>query len=47
MVVLQLEMEKLKAKSLAAKINLDAEKNLLKAKGFEKIDLDSQLGYGS
>jgi hypothetical protein len=46
-VVLELEIERLKAKSFAAKLNLDAERNLLKAKGFEKIDLDSQLGCGS
>jgi hypothetical protein len=46
-VVLELEIERLKAKSFAAKVNLDEERNLLKAKGFEKIDLDSQLGCGS
>jgi hypothetical protein len=46
-VVLELEIERLKAKSFAAKVNLDAERNLLKAKGFGKIDLDSQLGCGS
>jgi hypothetical protein len=47
MIVLELEMERLKEKSVAAEIDLDTERNLLKAKGFEKIDLDSQLGYGS
>ncbi|XP_045794338.1 uncharacterized protein LOC123889160 [Trifolium pratense] len=45
MVVLELGMERLKAKSFAAEVNLDAETNLLKAKGFVKIDLDSQLEY--
>ncbi|GAU17578.1 hypothetical protein TSUD_341220 [Trifolium subterraneum] len=47
MVVLELEIEKLKVKSIAAEVNLDVQRDLLKAKGFEKIDLNSQLGYGS
>ncbi|WJX79646.1 hypothetical protein P8452_62750 [Trifolium repens] len=35
MIVLELEMERLKVKSFAAEVNLDAEKDLLKAKGYE------------
>jgi hypothetical protein len=34
-------------KSFAAEVNLDAEKDLLKAKGYEVRDLDSELGCGS
>jgi hypothetical protein len=47
MIVLELGMGRLKAKSVAAEINLDVERDLLKVKGFKKIDLDSQLGCGS
>ncbi|AES60195.1 putative ubiquitinyl hydrolase 1 [Medicago truncatula] len=44
MVVLELEMERLKVKSLAAEMNLDMERDLLKSKGFKELDLDSELG---
>ncbi|KAK2364554.1 ubiquitin-specific protease [Trifolium repens] len=47
MVVLELEMERLKVKSFAAEVNLDAERDLLKAKGYKERDLDSELGCGS
>lgn len=46
-VALELETEKLKAKLAAAEVNMDIEKDLLKAKGFEERDLDSELGCGS
>lgn len=44
MVVLELEMERLKVKSVAAEMNLDVERDLLKSKGFKELDLDSELG---
>ncbi|CAJ2632168.1 unnamed protein product [Trifolium pratense] len=44
---LELETERLKAKLVAAEVNIDIEKDLLKAKGFEERDLDSELGCGS
>jgi hypothetical protein len=47
MVVLELEMERLKVKSFAAEVNLDVERDLLKAKGYKERDLDSELGCGS
>ncbi|MCI09125.1 ubiquitin carboxyl-terminal hydrolase family protein [Trifolium medium] len=46
-VVLKLETERLEAKLVTAEVNLDVEKDLLKAKGFNEIDLDSELGCGS
>lgn len=46
-VALVLETERLKAKLLAAEVNLDIERRLLKAKGFKEIDLNSELGCGS
>lgn len=46
-VALELETERLKAKLVAAEVNVDIEKELLKAKGFEERDLDSELGCGS
>jgi hypothetical protein len=46
-VTLVLETERLKAKLLAAEVNLDIERHLLKAKGFKEIDLNSELGCGS
>ncbi|WJX79653.1 hypothetical protein P8452_62757 [Trifolium repens] len=45
MVFLELEMERLKVKSVAAEANVDIERNLLKSKGFEEIDLDSPLTF--
>ncbi|GAU17574.1 hypothetical protein TSUD_341180 [Trifolium subterraneum] len=47
MVHLELEMERLKVKSVAAEANLDIERNLLKSKGFKEIDLDYHLAYVS
>jgi len=46
-VALELETENLKAKLAAAEVNIDLEKDLLKAKGFEERDLDFELGCGS
>jgi hypothetical protein len=46
-VVLKLETEKLEVKLVAAEVNLDVERDLLKAKGFKEIELDSELGCGS
>ncbi|GAU17571.1 hypothetical protein TSUD_341150 [Trifolium subterraneum] len=46
-VALELETERQKAKLVAAEVNIDIEKDLLKAKGFEERDLDSELGCGS
>lgn len=43
LVALDLETGKIKTKLAAAEINLDVERGLLKAKGFEDIDLDSKL----
>ncbi|KAI5425191.1 hypothetical protein KIW84_031122 [Lathyrus oleraceus] len=43
----EMETDKLKAKLAAAQGNLDRERNLLKEKGFEERDLDSELGCGS
>ncbi|RHN48854.1 hypothetical protein MtrunA17_Chr7g0268221 [Medicago truncatula] len=43
----ELESGRLKAKLIAARANLDMERNLLKTKGFEERDLDSELGCGS
>ncbi|XP_058742645.1 protein RESTRICTED TEV MOVEMENT 3-like [Vicia villosa] len=43
MLALELETERIKTKLAAAEINLDVEKDLLKAKGFNDIDLDSKL----
>jgi hypothetical protein len=40
-------MERLKVKSFAAEVNLDVERDLLKAKGYKERDLDSELGCGS
>jgi hypothetical protein len=45
MVFLELEMERLKVKSVAAEANVDIERNFLKSKGFEEIDLDSPLTF--
>ncbi|XP_050914891.1 uncharacterized protein LOC127129809 [Lathyrus oleraceus] len=47
MVILELEMERLKAKLTACELNLNVERDLLKAKGLEKVDLDSELGCGT
>ncbi|XP_058740728.1 MATH domain and coiled-coil domain-containing protein At3g58250-like [Vicia villosa] len=46
-VVLELETEKLKTKLSAAEVNLEVERDLLKAKGVKEIDFDSELGCGS
>ncbi|CAJ2632164.1 unnamed protein product [Trifolium pratense] len=46
-VALQLEMERLNAKLVGAEVSFDKEKDLLKAKGYEERDLDSELGCGS
>jgi MFS superfamily sulfate permease-like transporter len=46
-VALELETERLKPKLVAAEVNIDIEKDLLTAKGFEERDLDSELGCGS
>jgi hypothetical protein len=43
MVTLELETERLKAKMDVAEVNIDVEKDLLKAKGFEERDLESEL----
>lgn len=40
-----IEVEKLKAKLVAAETNLDAERETLKSKGFQVRDLDAELGY--
>ncbi|GAU28117.1 hypothetical protein TSUD_295540 [Trifolium subterraneum] len=47
LVALELETERLNAKLIFAEVNIDIEKDLLKAKGFEERDLDSELGCGS
>ncbi|MCH85047.1 ubiquitin carboxyl-terminal hydrolase family protein, partial [Trifolium medium] len=47
MVALELETERLKVKCAAGEVNLHRERDLLKAKGFEERDLESELGYGS
>jgi hypothetical protein len=41
------DMVLLKEKLAAAEVNLDGEIDLLKAKGFKEIGLDSELGCGS
>jgi hypothetical protein len=46
-VALELETERLKPKLVAAEVNIDIEKDLLKANGFEERDLESELGCGS
>ncbi|XP_045794307.1 MATH domain and coiled-coil domain-containing protein At3g58220-like [Trifolium pratense] len=46
-VVLKLETERLEAKLVAAEVNLEVERELLKEKGFKEMDLDSKLGCGS
>ncbi|XP_058742651.1 protein RESTRICTED TEV MOVEMENT 3-like [Vicia villosa] len=46
-VVLELEADRLKAKLVAAKVNLEVERDLLKAKGLKEIGLNSDLGLGS
>ncbi|XP_050914888.1 protein RESTRICTED TEV MOVEMENT 3 [Lathyrus oleraceus] len=43
MIAVELEAEKIKIKLAAAEINLEVERELLKAKGFKEIDLDSKL----
>ncbi|MCI01322.1 ubiquitin carboxyl-terminal hydrolase family protein, partial [Trifolium medium] len=45
-VALELETERLKVKFAADEVNLDRERDLLKAKGYEVRDLDSELGCG-
>lgn len=45
-VALELERERLKAKLVTNEVNLDAARDLLKAKGSEEVDLDAGLGYG-
>jgi hypothetical protein len=37
-------MERLKEKLVAAELNIDVERDLLNAKGFHEIGLDSDLG---
>ncbi|XP_058738923.1 MATH domain and coiled-coil domain-containing protein At3g58250-like [Vicia villosa] len=44
---LELETERLKAKLAAAEVNLEIERDLLKAEGIKERDLDSELGSGS
>jgi hypothetical protein len=44
MIVLELEMERLKEKLVAAELNIDVERDLLNAKGFKEIGFDSDLG---
>jgi len=46
-VALELETDRLKAKLVAAEVNIVKETDLLKAKGFEVRDLDSELGCWS
>lgn len=43
---LEMESERLKEKLVVAEINLNIEKDLLKAKRLEEIDLESELGCG-
>jgi hypothetical protein len=47
MVALELETERLNVKFAAAEVNLEKERDLLKAKGYKERDLDSELGCGS
>ncbi|XP_045795792.1 MATH domain and coiled-coil domain-containing protein At3g58270-like [Trifolium pratense] len=44
---IELETGRLKAKLAAAEVNLNVERDLLKAKGIKERDLDSELGSGS
>jgi hypothetical protein len=46
-VSLELETARLKPKLVAAEVNIDIEKDLLKSKGFDERDLESELGCGS
>lgn len=43
-VVLELGTEKLKTKLVTAEVNLEVERDLLKAKGVKEIDFESGLG---
>ncbi|XP_058742647.1 MATH domain and coiled-coil domain-containing protein At3g58340-like [Vicia villosa] len=47
MVILELERERLKAKLAAVELNHNIERESLKAKGFEDMDMDSELGCWS
>ncbi|CAJ2632158.1 unnamed protein product [Trifolium pratense] len=42
-----IQVEKLKTELVAAEVNLDTERNLMKEKGLKEVDLDSELGCGS
>ncbi|XP_058742648.1 uncharacterized protein LOC131615177 [Vicia villosa] len=46
-IILELETARLKEKLVSAELNLDVERDLLKAKGVKEIELDSELGCGS